>query len=341
MSDLNSHLSRPTSAIVDAVAVVASCSSFMAVAWTSQALQAVFRISTATLIIPSVIGTATAFFASFAAARVADITYANGPRLLITTTAARNCVPPSSNELPPVVSSVSAFVDFLKRADLVSLRLPEQVLGAPAPSSASGTRIVSTPRAVSGHTRFSSESSLQGVFFALCMYAAVGGRPLMFTPSSLVAPGAFSRSDRAIPATLRFANTKQRATVAAAGLRFGCHTCGTRQLMARMSRRRPEWVADHQPPVKLTRAANAELWRTWGRAVTAFFGIPPRWPFVVSQAFYPHCTRCSSVQGGSLAAGKKPAVRHFRPLRIVHIAPALTAVAWVRFKVWPPVAGVG
>jgi len=83
-------------------------------------------------------------------------------------------------------------------------------------------------------------------------------------PSDLCHPGRFSSSR--LPARQEiYATTQEKILIAEHGIRYGCHSCGTRRASA--------WIADHQPPNSL----NSALRRT-------------------AQLFYAHCDSCSRLQ---------------------------------------------
>ncbi|CAN0102754.1 unnamed protein product [Ectocarpus sp. 12 AP-2014] len=119
--------------------------------------------------------------------------------------------------------------------------------------------------------------------FGLVLFRALGGKFSSVAPSALHMPGAFSRLSASLPATLEYASDGKRQALAALGKNFGCHTCGTRAPAT--------FIADHMPPLKTVKLANAKLWR---RALRQ----------TVSQRFYPQCQACSTLQSAAVRSGQ-------------------------------------
>lgn len=118
------------------------------------------------------------------------------------------------------------------------------------------------------------------------VFKTLGGRFNAVLPSNLFKPGAFSHSW--IPARWeQYAAHYERHLMQQIGGRHGCHSCGTR---------RGKFIADHQPPIKLS--SPRELLR-----------------------FYPHCGRCASLQGNALSRSRpsRIAVRTHSSLRLYHL----------------------
>ena len=130
-------------------------------------------------------------------------------------------------------------------------------------------------------------STLSGVV----LFRALGGRFSSVIPSHLHAPGAFAR--QWIPAySLNRANGTQKSIIQEIGSKYGCHTCGKRRIK--------QYFADHQPPNKLVKMGVAEApGQPLGQVLNnnATNGL--------LQKFYPHCPRCSDMQGRSLAMDNK------------------------------------
>ena len=131
-------------------------------------------------------------------------------------------------------------------------------------------------------------------------FIAMGGRFWALSPSSLSTLGAFANTRRgSLPATLSYATAAERAKIQSLGLRFGCHSCGTFTSGA------ARFIADHQPPLAEVKVANGVWWRRLlGREV--------------AQRFYPHCPRCSRLQGQLLGerAALARALGSRAPLRL-------------------------
>ena len=134
------------------------------------------------------------------------------------------------------------------------------------------------------------EPSTVGISTVLgfCVFKGLGGRFRAVLPSHLFRPGAFAVES--IPARNRsYAQTSERSFINLIGKKRGCHSCGKRVA---------EYIADHQPLNKLS--------------------IPG-----TLQRFYPHCRRCSSLQGGLLRSSNlsssKAVVTHGSALRLYHL----------------------
>ena len=119
----------------------------------------------------------------------------------------------------------------------------------------------------------------------LLLYYLLGGRLFRLSPSSLVAPGAFSDRALSLSASTVYASDTERRLIKKVGLRFGCHTCGTRSRSTR-------WVADHQPPTaQVLNYERTGLGRVLG-TLRRLVGGSKYWP----QRLYPHCESCSLKQ---------------------------------------------
>lgn len=140
------------------------------------------------------------------------------------------------------------------------------------------------------------------------MYRALGGRYASALPSNLMRPGAFAVEW--IPALNESvsATVKEREVIQMLGGRHGCHSCGERG--------GAPFIADHQPPSKV-------LGKHRHGSVQPLTITNPS---PTLQRFYPHCMRCSSVQGGILS-GKggswanhpKAILTHVKRLRPYHL----------------------
>lgn len=121
---------------------------------------------------------------------------------------------------------------------------------------------------------------------ATIMFKALGGRFKAVLPSNLFKPGAFA--NQWIPARWeQYAAHYERHLMQQMGKKHGCHSCGTRQ---------GKFIADHQPPIKLS--SPGELLK-----------------------FYPHCRKCASLQGNALSRiqPSRVAVHTHTSLRLHHL----------------------
>lgn len=139
---------------------------------------------------------------------------------------------------------------------------------------------------------------------------ALGGRFNAVLPSNLFRPGAFANNW--IPARWeQYAAHYERYLMQQLGGKYGCHSCGTR---------RGKFIADHQPPIKLS--SPGQLLK-----------------------FYPHCGKCASLQGNALSRTKpsRVAVRTHSSLRLYHVflpTPLLLVVlknSWISASTANPV----
>eukprot|EP00903_Cladosiphon_okamuranus_P017321 g15959.t1 len=140
--------------------------------------------------------------------------------------------------------------------------------------------------------------------FGVILFRALGGKFSSVAPSALHMPGAFSRISASLPATLEYASDAKRQALAALGKNFGCHSCGTRAPNS--------FIADHMPPLKTVKLANAKLWR---RALRQ----------TMSQRFYPQCQSCSTLQSAAVRSGATTLKYHvsLAALRPYHATGAL------------------
>lgn len=134
---------------------------------------------------------------------------------------------------------------------------------------------------------FNKEDLCVSGVLGMAVFKTLGGRFSAVLPSNLYKPGAFAH--QWIPARWeQYAAHYERHLIQQFGAKYGCHSCGTRQ---------GRFIADHQPPIKLS--GPGELLR-----------------------FYPHCIKCSSLQGAALSTLKhcRVAVRtHITSLRLFHL----------------------
>lgn len=135
-------------------------------------------------------------------------------------------------------------------------------------------------------TRLSNGELCAASLVGVVIFKALGGRFNAALPSNLFKPGAFAYNW--IPARWeRYAAHYERHLMQQIGGKHGCHSCGTRS---------GKFIADHQPPIKLS--SPGELLK-----------------------FYPHCRKCSSLQGNALSRIKpsRVAVRTHTSLRLYHL----------------------
>jgi len=130
--------------------------------------------------------------------------------------------------------------------------------------------------------------SLQILLLGLLSFPILGGRFWTISPSSYTRLGSFARPRFSLPATLdSYASSSQRIAIENLGRRFGCHTCGSKQII---SMEKVKFHADHMPPTAITKRMNKQLWRK-------LLKVP------VKQRFYPQCVKCSHQQGKILSSG--------------------------------------
>ena len=98
---------------------------------------------------------------------------------------------------------------------------------------------------------FSSAELMVSTFSSVVIFRAVGGRFSSVLPSHLFHPGAFARER--IPAIrgLKLANSSEKSLIRDYGRRYGCHTCGKKQVGGQ------GFVSDHQPPSHLLRSSKS------------------------------------------------------------------------------------
>ncbi|KAG5182211.1 hypothetical protein JKP88DRAFT_199443 [Tribonema minus] len=132
------------------------------------------------------------------------------------------------------------------------------------------------------------------VAFGLALFKCLGGTFGGIAPSLIDNLGAFSRFKASLPATLLYATTEERGVINALGETYGCHSCGRRA--------GAKYNADHMPPLKYVKKANARLWRR----VTGL---------TVTQRFYPQCKPCSDIQAQVVRADGR-FVKYHHPLTV-------------------------
>jgi len=166
-------------------------------------------------------------------------------------------------------------------------------------------------------TRATNTDVLVSAACGVVLFRALGGRFSSVLPSNLMKPGAFAVEGIPAIREMEPACRSEKNLIQFFGERHGCHTCGRQQ-------RGVKFIADHQPPTKL---------------FSKHQGGKSKGASLMFQWLYPHCTRCSSTQGGLLsgqdgmaAAWKvKAIVTHATVLRPYHLfLPFPFAVAYLR-----------
>lgn len=153
----------------------------------------------------------------------------------------------------------------------------------------------------------------------LLVYYMLGGRLFRLSPSSLVAPGAFSERSLSLSASTVYASDTERRLIKKVGLRFGCHTCGIRSRSTR-------WIADHQPPTaQVLNYERTALGRVLG-VLRRLLGGSKYWP----QRLYPHCESCSLKQ--AVAVRRQTAAAAATSVAAVTPLTAAAAAARLREK---------
>jgi hypothetical protein len=100
------------------------------------------------------------------------------------------------------------------------------------------------------------------------IYALVGLNLFQTTlPSSVITLGAYAKGRNlpypfsgSVQSTSPVATSLQRKKIQRLGLLYGCHHCGSRQLISRN-----RFIADHMPPTKQANEMNKAKWRKWFR----------------------------------------------------------------------------
>lgn len=101
------------------------------------------------------------------------------------------------------------------------------------------------------------------------LFRITGGRFRRLCPSHLHFEGAFANKSLPAKGSNYLQGTKKRDELIALGRKDGCHTCGVKSSEC--------WIADHQPPNALVKQGQ-------------------------KQRFFPQCSTCSNMQGGTLSA---------------------------------------
>lgn len=168
---------------------------------------------------------------------------------------------------------------------VLGLRLIPNACGATAVAVGSCAALLAANRASDHPATVDAQSLSAAALIGSAGFIALGGRYWALSPSGLATLGAFShRSRGSLPATLAYASAAERAAIQRLGQRFGCHTCGSREIL----RSPPRFIADHMPPLSEVRVLNAAMWR---RVLSQ----------PVKQRFYPQCVTCSGKQAALLS----------------------------------------
>ena len=151
---------------------------------------------------------------------------------------------------------------------------------------------------------FVTPGDVRALVCGMAIFAILGGRTNSLTPSNVAAVGAFGRKAASLKAQFTYATKAQRIEIAALGKKFGCHSCGRRFGTT--------FIADHQPPLKLTR---------WRRKVRFL-------PFMQARyRFYPQCASCSRLQAAAVRFKPVKVKFHFFKLRPYHLTGGLVPPA--------------
>lgn len=127
-------------------------------------------------------------------------------------------------------------------------------------------------------------------------------------PSSILTIGGYARGlylpyslSGAVPSTSPRANLNERIAVNKKGRIFGCHHCGSRQILSRQ-----KFIADHMPPTKMANEMNESWWRK-------LLNIK------VKQGLWPQCQSCFQMQGSAVRANEHRLV-FVHALRMHHLS---------------------
>ncbi len=97
-------------------------------------------------------------------------------------------------------------------------------------------------------------------------------RPATVTGAETLSPGRFANGSIPARSTARNFNKAERSAINKIGAESGCHNCG----ITTAGTKSGNFILDHQPPSALA-------------------------PVGTQQSLYPHCTSCSSKQGGTVS----------------------------------------
>ena len=235
-----------------------------------------------------------------------------------------------TNNAIPIASGTLAFAAMLSLSTLMQLKLFRLSTGTPAPiptmigigsvaAAAAMSHIVSIKayqivKQDYHHDAFTKPffdfqidktnvaHMLRVCAVGLLAYKGLGGRFWAISPSSVTNLGSFARTVFSLPATEKYANPTQRKAIERLGRTFGCHTCGSREIISR-GKNGVKFIADHMPPQSVVKQLNGR----WYRKV---FGIKTK------QRFYPQCVSCSNTQGGILSEATRSLRRNMVNLNL-------------------------
>ena len=170
---------------------------------------------------------------------------------------------------------------------------------------------------------FSAPELMISTVSSVVIFRALGGRFSSVLPSHLFHPGAFAVERLPAVRGYQMANGTEKTLIRDYGWRYGCHSCGKKQVKT--------FVCDHQPPSHLLRKSNpsstvAATTESSGNGVKVSMdssnsagGIENG--VTIKQYFYPQCFNCSSMQGGMLNSGNpsKAIIVHPFSLRLYHV----------------------
>jgi hypothetical protein len=151
------------------------------------------------------------------------------------------------------------------------------------------------------------------IFVGASFFGILGGRVRSVLPSDYCRPGAFACERGSIPASVKYAEAREKGGIEMVGRLFGCHTCGNQDAI--------KYIGDHMPPNKLAKEQNEKWYRRW------ILGN-------IKQAFYPQCESCSLIQSVEVRTQKGNVKTHFKQLRSYHLTGIL--IGWWWFGSWIP-----
>lgn len=94
---------------------------------------------------------------------------------------------------------------------------------------------------------------LRAAMMGIVIFKGFGGRFSSVAPSDVARPGAFFRMKGSLPATYEYASQVQKRALDGFGAKFGCHSCGRKEML--------QYIGDHMPPKKVAMAMNRKWWR--------------------------------------------------------------------------------
>mmetsp|Transcript_11985 Transcript_11985/g.28429 ORF Transcript_11985/g.28429 Transcript_11985/m.28429 type:complete len:361 (+) Transcript_11985:149-1231(+) len=287
--------------------VIGGCVAFGTTLALSTAVQKVIGVSTATNLIPSLLGFGTVCAASLISEQAAILTYEmkKDPKKRKLEYIKKNLNNQISNAAEGVVESSSSF---LRRRKKQNLKLPVH--------------------------------EIRVCLVGLLAFKSLGGRFWAISPSSFTHLGSFARWS--IPCTENYANPKQRVMIEKMGRKWGCHTCGSHMyfLSAKSAStgKSYRFVGDHMPPKSVAKHMNDTWLRKIGLLRKVRYSFYPQCALCSSKQGsllskagsnlhgLPSRLRVSSMKG---AGGGRIAHFHgFRP-RINHLAGGILAATIV------------